>query len=233
VGFFSEVPVLAEEAIEGAGFVEDGEVCVSVFGPLAVRPLWVAGTAAAGTDPIGDAVCGEWIVIPGDSGAAGSAADQLSFAIGPDAAVPDFVLAYSAFILADVAHDSHGGIGRLHGESEVASLTLMDQVDFPHGVFVGSADAAVTERQDVGDFTFGLTAYPTLSHASSAKEHEVYRVLMLYFRFDVLAGAVGSFASLLLCSGLGDYADERLGPRCPNVDPSVVQVDADTIRGVD
>jgi len=52
----SKVAVLAEEAVVGAGVVEDGEVLKAVFGTVSASIFGVAGTCLCGADPAGDAV---------------------------------------------------------------------------------------------------------------------------------------------------------------------------------
>ena len=51
-----EVPVLAEKTVEGAGFVEYGEIQVPVLRSLGVGKIGIACRAGSGTHPISHTV---------------------------------------------------------------------------------------------------------------------------------------------------------------------------------
>ena len=84
-----EVPVLAEQAVERAGFVEHGQVRVSVLGPLCVGEIRISGRARGRADPIGHAVGRQGVVVPLDGRGLGIAAADLPVLIASDAAVAD------------------------------------------------------------------------------------------------------------------------------------------------
>jgi len=60
------MPVLAKEAIKGAGLIENSQVLEAIFRPLTVGKFWITSPGAAGTNPISHAVGGQGIVIPAD-----------------------------------------------------------------------------------------------------------------------------------------------------------------------
>jgi len=62
----TKVAVLAEEAVVGAGVVEDRQVPVAELGTVLAGVLRIAGAAPGGADPRGDAVGGKAVVIPGE-----------------------------------------------------------------------------------------------------------------------------------------------------------------------
>jgi len=62
----TKVAVLAEEAVVGAGVVEDRKVLVAELGTVPVGILRIASAAPGGADPGGDAVGGKAVVIPGE-----------------------------------------------------------------------------------------------------------------------------------------------------------------------
>jgi hypothetical protein len=65
-GLFSEVPVLAIETIEGAGVEKNGKVFIASLRACAMGILGEAGPGPAGAYPVGYAVGGQGIVVPGE-----------------------------------------------------------------------------------------------------------------------------------------------------------------------
>jgi hypothetical protein len=59
-----ETPILAEEAIEGTGLIEDGQILVTVFGAPGIGKAWISRGRSSGTDPISYAVGWKAIIIP-------------------------------------------------------------------------------------------------------------------------------------------------------------------------
>lgn len=58
------LPVLAEQAIERAGLIKYGQILKTIFRPIPIGEIRVAGPGPAGADPIGNAIGGQGIVIP-------------------------------------------------------------------------------------------------------------------------------------------------------------------------
>jgi hypothetical protein len=59
-----ETPILTEEAIEGTGLIEDGQILVTVFGAPSIGKAWISRGRSSGTDPISHAVGWKAIIIP-------------------------------------------------------------------------------------------------------------------------------------------------------------------------
>ena len=59
------MPVLAEQAVESAAVVKDSQIAVPILRTVDVRILGIPRSGAARADPVGDAVGGEGIMIPG------------------------------------------------------------------------------------------------------------------------------------------------------------------------
>jgi hypothetical protein len=62
------MPVLAKQAIERAGFVEDGKVLVAIFRSGSVSILRITSPCPGGTNEVGDTVGRQRVVIPTDDG---------------------------------------------------------------------------------------------------------------------------------------------------------------------
>jgi len=62
----SEVPVLAEETVKIACFIENCEVLVSVLGTVSVGIPRIAYSRSSGTHPISHAIGRQSVKIPGD-----------------------------------------------------------------------------------------------------------------------------------------------------------------------
>jgi len=70
------MPVLAEQAIKGAGLIEDGQVLIAILSFPGIGKLGVTSPGSAGTDPISYAVGGQGIIIPADITFAGRGTDK-------------------------------------------------------------------------------------------------------------------------------------------------------------
>jgi len=65
------VPVLAEQAIKGAGLIKDSQVLISTLSSSGIGKLRVTSPGSTGTDPISYAVGGQSIIVPTDIAFAG------------------------------------------------------------------------------------------------------------------------------------------------------------------
>ena len=72
------MPVLTEQAIEGTSLIENRQVLVTIFRSRGVREIRMSTSAASGTDPVGDAIGGEGIIIPVQVTLLGTAADDVA-----------------------------------------------------------------------------------------------------------------------------------------------------------
>jgi hypothetical protein len=66
---FPHGPVLAIETIEIAGFKENGQIVETHFGTAIVGETGMTRTGAAGTDPVGNTVCRQRIIVKGHKSA--------------------------------------------------------------------------------------------------------------------------------------------------------------------
>jgi hypothetical protein len=110
-------PVLAKEAVEVAGTVEDRQVLVSMFRPRGIGKLGVSHIAAPRADPCSAAIGREGVVIPVDDPleAAGGDGDELSILIFVHAAETLFPEGNTALIEADRAGSPFRDMRRLRG----------------------------------------------------------------------------------------------------------------------
>ena len=60
------IPVLAEQAIKGAGLIKDSQVFIAIFSSLRIGKPGITSPGSTGTDPVSDAVGGQSIIIPTD-----------------------------------------------------------------------------------------------------------------------------------------------------------------------
>jgi len=139
------VPVLAEKTVESAGLVENCQILVPVFGPRAVRPLWVSRAASTRTDPVGDTIRRQWVEIPGHRGPFGGAARDVSVFILPHATVTPTSDGYSTLITAKPALSAAGGRRNLAGKTELLAASRVNPTEFRQTGFVGLAYAVSTK----------------------------------------------------------------------------------------
>jgi hypothetical protein len=59
-----ETPILAEEAIEGTGLVEDGQILVAILRALGIGKPRIPGVRSPGANPISHAVRWKAIIVP-------------------------------------------------------------------------------------------------------------------------------------------------------------------------
>ena len=97
------VPVLTEEAIEGAGLIEDGQVLISIFRPLPVGESGIAGPRSPGADPVGNAIGGQGVVVPADIPHPGAGPGDPAPPVCAQPAVASLARADDAFIDAKTA----------------------------------------------------------------------------------------------------------------------------------
>ena len=117
-----KVPVLAEEAVEGTGLVEDGEVVAAGFGRTRCR-----------ADPVGDAVCRQRVTVPRDGGSVTVPASQAPVDGTADAAVARLTSANPAGVRTVRAVDSPCCPGRLLRQSErLPSVTVCLDGSLPY-----------------------------------------------------------------------------------------------------
>jgi hypothetical protein len=58
------MPILAKQAVKGAGLEKNRQILKTGFSPAAIGIFGITGTGSAGADPIGNTIRREEIVIP-------------------------------------------------------------------------------------------------------------------------------------------------------------------------
>lgn len=81
------MPVLAEEAIKGAGLIKDGQVFVAIFCLPGVGKFWVTSPSTTGTYPISNAVGRQGVMVPANITLTGAGTDKPAFLVSPEPAI--------------------------------------------------------------------------------------------------------------------------------------------------
>ncbi len=158
------MPVLTEEAVECARFIEYCEVQVTVLRPVSVSPFGISRAATSGTYPVSDTIGRQWVIIPGDDGLIGSAATQVSIFISTDAAVATLAYGDTALIVAEVTSDTiRVGWGK-SGKRELLAALSVDLLKFGQNLAIGFSNAIRTKGQNFSHFIGDLAAFSAFSH---------------------------------------------------------------------
>jgi hypothetical protein len=81
------MPVLTEQAIEGASLIKNCQVLVTIFRSRRIGKIRITTSAASGTDPVGNTIGGEGIKIPIQISLFRTAAYDASTFVSSDSAV--------------------------------------------------------------------------------------------------------------------------------------------------
>jgi len=84
------VPVLAEQAIKGAGLIEYSQVLITIFSSPRIGELRVASPGSTGTDPVSYAVGRQSIIVPADIAPLSSSTHQSIFPVDAQSAIALF-----------------------------------------------------------------------------------------------------------------------------------------------
>ena len=120
------VPVLAKEAIEGAGLIENSEVVISELRTTAIGELGISGTGASRTDPIGNTIGGQRVMIPRDIAPLPHGAAELAADVDPEPTIAPACLEDATFIDANAAAQSFFFPRRLFGQAKPLSLLMVN-----------------------------------------------------------------------------------------------------------
>jgi hypothetical protein len=113
-----ETPVLAEEAIEGTGLIEDGQILVTVFGAPRIGEAWISRGRSSGTDPISYTVGWKAIIIPCQAPLFRCNSPQDPFSIDPHPTVSLLSIGNPTFVGTDPAGDALGVSRRFQGQTK-------------------------------------------------------------------------------------------------------------------
>jgi hypothetical protein len=120
------VPVLAKEAIKGAGLIENSEVVIAELRTIAIGQPGISGAGASRTDPIGDAIGGQRVMIPRDIASLPHGAAELAADVDPEPTIAPAALGDAAFIEANATAQPFFPLRRLFGQAKPLSLIMMN-----------------------------------------------------------------------------------------------------------
>ncbi len=120
------VPVLAKEAVKGAGLIENGEVVIAELRTIAVGELGKSGTAASGTDPISDTIGGQRVMIARDIAFLPHGAAELAADVDPQTTIAPAGFGDAAFIDAYATAQPFFPLRRRFGQTKPFSLLMMN-----------------------------------------------------------------------------------------------------------
>jgi len=129
------MPVLTEQTVEGASLIEHRQVLVTIFRSRGIGKIRVTTSAASGTDPVGDAIGRERIIVPVQVTLLGTAADDVATLFPADSAISYLALLDLTAVDAKVTTLLALFSGRLGWQIEgfsALSVNLQDMgVNFP------------------------------------------------------------------------------------------------------
>lgn len=102
----SKVPILTPQTIEGAGLVENREVCIAVFCPGPIRPLGIPDPRPRRADPIRHAVRRQGIVVPAQVPPGRRAPHQATSRVSAEPAVASLTRRDPTLVCAEVTQDT-------------------------------------------------------------------------------------------------------------------------------
>lgn len=138
------VPVLTEEAVKATAVIKYGQVPVAVFRARGIGEFRVSYLGPSWTDPIGDAVCGKWVVVPIEVSLFPPNTNQLSFPAGAKSAVAPFACWNLTFVCADIAFNTSWSSWRLRRKAELLPRPSMDLLDMWRNFFRTTSDTPQT-----------------------------------------------------------------------------------------
>ena len=165
------MPVLAEEAVEGAGIIKYRQVLISILRTIGIGELRIAGATSGRTDPVGDTVSGQRVPVPVHR--CGSPLtpqrSELPLSVLPDAAKSLFPNPDAALVDADITSHTAFGARRLRGEFKFSSAlgVKLPNVREKSGKFISQALIAQPEKR--GDGALLFTAIYTFSLFQKAR----------------------------------------------------------------
>jgi hypothetical protein len=150
-GLFAEVPVLAVEAVEGAGVKENSKVFVTPLRTCAMGILREPGPCPAGAHPVGYAVGGQRIVVPGELALFSRNSKELSSLVPPQTAIPQAAFRDGALIHAEATGSSLGFMRWRFGEVISVSAFSMGLHGQGKGFFRFSFQTIRADADFLGD----------------------------------------------------------------------------------
>jgi hypothetical protein len=142
------VPVLAEQAVKGTSLEKHGQILIAHLDSPGVGILRVTALCPGGTDPIGDAICGQRVIIAGEESFVYPPSDKTSFFMDANSAIPSLSFPDPAFVRAESAGQSlrfSRGTGRKAKSFSNPGVDFID-MRFDLGEMAADAIGANPER---------------------------------------------------------------------------------------
>lgn len=112
------MPILTEEAIEGACLIKNGQVLIAVFRPVPIGEPGITRPRSSRANPIGDAIGGQGVVVPTYVPLFRAGPDKSALPVDAKPAVAFSTLGNKALINAKIASLSPFSPGGLRREIE-------------------------------------------------------------------------------------------------------------------
>jgi hypothetical protein len=145
------VPILAEEAVEGAGLIKDGQVFIAIFGPITVGELGIACPCSPGANPIGDAIGGQGVIIPANIPLFRSGPDELTLPVLSQSTVAFSAWGDEAFINTKITSSPPFILGGLSRKVEGLPRLIVHPFDMGPKFFKMGANTIGAKLQRLGD----------------------------------------------------------------------------------
>jgi hypothetical protein len=153
------VPILTEQAIEGTCLEKHSQILIAPLDSPGVGILRVTALRPGGADPIGDAICGQRVIITGEESFVYPPSDQTSVFMDADSTIPSLSFSDLAFVRAEGAGQSSRlpwGTGR---KAKSLSNPGVDFIDMKFDLRKMAADAIDADpERSRGERRFFLTS---------------------------------------------------------------------------
>jgi len=143
----SKVPILTPQTIEGAGLVENREVCKPVFRPGPIRPLGIPDTRPRRADPIRHAVRRQGIVVPTQVPLGRRASHQATPHVSAEPAVAKLTGENPTLVGAEVTPDTAGITRRFGWKAKGTAGPLLHPGKVQREVRLGSSKTGSANSQ--------------------------------------------------------------------------------------
>ena len=112
------MPILAKQAIEATGLIENGQVFITVFRPLGIGKMGITSPRSAGTDPVSYAVGRQLVIVPTNITPIFSRATEVLSPVTANPTIASLIQGNLTLICADVALEPSFTLWRLAGKPE-------------------------------------------------------------------------------------------------------------------
>ena len=145
------MPVLAEKTVKSAGLIEYGQVLIAIFRAVSQGEFGEAAASASRADPVGNAVSGKRVKIPGYVRPFRPATFEFILAILPYPTITPFAGAYPAGIDADRARNSFWIFGWRKRQIKFLASLLMHGLNMSFDLSKSISDAGEANAECAGD----------------------------------------------------------------------------------